>query len=148
MLATYPHQNANLDGLIIYQRVSHEIVDGILRRSSKAVRSSQTQMTGQVRSKQSHQLLQPLKQALEIERLVLVHCIEKISALDASDLKMKARKGSTYPLAEQKGKAINMQSVQDHLRELNMRFLTDKELKNCLLLEELFAYIHKRIVHF
>ena len=31
---------------------------------------------------------------------------------------------------------------------MTLRFLTDKELKNSLLLVELFAYVHKRIVYF
>jgi len=40
---------------------------------------------------------QPLKQALELEKQVLTHEIEKIAALDATDLKLKPRKGSNYP---------------------------------------------------
>lgn len=41
-----------------------------------------------------------------------------------------------------------MQAQEDYVKELSMRFLTDKELKNSLLLVELFAYLRKRIVHF
>lgn len=41
-----------------------------------------------------------------------------------------------------------MQSQDDYSHELTLRFLTDKELKNCLLLVELFGYLRKRIVHF
>ena len=40
------------------------------------------------------------------------------------------------------------QTHEDYNRELSLRFLTDKELKNSLLLIELFAYLRKRIVHF
>ena len=80
-----------------------------------------------------------------MEKQVLLHCIEKIATLDASDLKLKPRKGSTYPNRE--GKHA-MQTVEDYERELNMRFLTDKELKNTLLLVELFSYIKKRITFF
>ena len=40
-----------------------------------------------------------------------------------------------------------MQSTDDYEKELTLRFLTDKELKNSLLLVELFAYIRKRIIH-
>ena len=58
---------------------------------------------------------------------------------------MKPRKGSTYPVRE--GKAP-MQTTEDYNKELNLRFLTDKELKNCFLLTELFAYFRKRIVYF
>ena len=87
--------------------------------------------------------MQPLKQALEAEKAVLTHCIEKIAALDAADLKLKPRKGSTYPVHKQQ-----MQTQADYNHELALRFLTDKELKNSLLLVELFAYFHKRIVYF
>ena len=38
--------------------------------------------------------------------------------------------------------------MEDYQKELTMRFLTDKELKNCLLLVELFTYVKKRIVYF
>ena len=41
-----------------------------------------------------------------------------------------------------------MQSLDEYSRELTLRFLTDKELKNSLLLVELFSYIRKRIVYF
>jgi hypothetical protein len=76
---------------------------------------------------------------------LLSHEIEKISALDATDLKLKPRKGSTYPGKE--GQAA-MQSVEDYTKDLTLRFLTDKELKNCLLLVELFSYLKKRLVYF
>ena len=39
LLSSFPHQNASLDSLIIYQRVAHEIVDGILKRVCKVTRS-------------------------------------------------------------------------------------------------------------
>lgn len=90
-----------------------------------------------------------------------MHSIEKIAALDAADLKLKPRKGSTYPIREQFSSSSSasqpagegkqggyMQSVTDYNRELTLRFLTDKELKNSLLLIELFSYIRKRIVYF
>lgn len=99
-----------------------------------------------------------------------MHCIEKIAALDAADLKLKPRKGSTYPIRGEnsskhsastgaatgdtaaatisKSSQSFMQTVADYNRELTLRFLTDKELKNSLLLVELFAYIRKRIVYF
>ena len=70
-----------------------------------------------------------------------MHSIEKISALDAADIKLKPRKGSTYPV--KKGKPT--QTVEEYDRELAMRFITDKQLKNSLLLVELFAYLKKRI---
>ena len=76
---------------------------------------------------------------------MLTHSIEKIAALDAADLKLKPRKGSTYPVRQGQSQ---MQSVDDYCRELNLRFLTDKELKNSLLLVELFGYLKKRIVFF
>jgi len=65
--------------------------------------------------------------------------------LDAADLKLKPRKGSTYPVREGQGTA---QSAEDYDRELKLRFLTDKELKNSLLLNELFGYLRKRIFFF
>ena len=86
-----------------------------------------------------------------------MHSIEKIAALDAADLKLKPRKGSTYPIREHNSSTTTtttenkqgyMQSVTDYNRELALRFLTDKELKNSLLLIELFSYIRKRIVYF
>ena len=40
-----------------------------------------------------------------------------------------------------------MQTPEDYSEELSKRFLTDKELKNSLLLLELFAYLHKRIMY-
>ena len=70
-----------------------------------------------------------------------MHSIEKISALDAADIKLKPRKGSTYPV--KKGKQT--QTVDEYNRELATRFVTDKQLKNSLLLVELFAYLKKRI---
>lgn len=86
---------------------------------------------------------------------MLTHCIEKIAALDAADLKLKPRKGSTYPVRETKPSAATdtskqpfMQSNEDYNRDLTLRFLTDKELKNSLLLVELFSYIRKRIIYF
>ena len=87
----------------------------------------------------------PLRQAIELEKALLSHSIEKIAALDAADLKMKPRRGSTYPVREGQAPA---QTHEDYNRELSLRFLTDKELKNSLLLVELFAYLRKRIVHF
>ena len=39
ILAAYPHQNANLDVLVLYQRIAHEIIDGLLKRVCKVVRS-------------------------------------------------------------------------------------------------------------
>ena len=42
----------------------------------------------------------PLRQAIELEKALLSHSIEKIAALDAADLKMKPRRGSTYPVRE------------------------------------------------
>lgn len=95
-----------------------------------------------------------MKLALEAEKAILTHCIEKIAALDAADLKLKPRKGSTYPVrdtntsATKDSKQPSIQSVADYSRELTLRFLTDKELKNSLLLVELFSYIRKRIVYF
>jgi len=41
-----------------------------------------------------------------------------------------------------------MQTAEDYSEELSKRFLTDKELKNSLMLLELFAYLRKRIVYF
>ena len=74
-----------------------------------------------------------------------MHSIGKIAALDASDLKRKPRRGSTYPVREGFG---SMQSVEEYNEELKKRFLTDKELKNSLLLLELFTYLRKRIFSF
>lgn len=39
ILASFPHQNANLDSLVLYQRISHEIVDGLLRKVCKGARA-------------------------------------------------------------------------------------------------------------
>ena len=95
-----------------------------------------------------------MKQALDSEKAILTHCIEKIAALDAADLKLKPRKGSTYPVRDTKSSSSKdnkqplMQSLDEYSRELTLRFLTDKELKNSLLLVELFSYIRKRIVYF
>ena len=41
-----------------------------------------------------------------------------------------------------------MQSLDDYNSELTKRFLTDKELKNSLLLLEFFTYLRKRIFSF
>ena len=82
---------------------------------------------------------------LAFEKAILTHSIEKIAALDAADIKLKPRKGSNYPGKE--GQSA-MQTVEDYHRELTLRFLTDKELKNCLLLIELFSYLKKRIYLF
>lgn len=86
-----------------------------------------------------------LRQALDLEKALLMHSIEKIAALDATDLKRKPRKGSTYPVREGFG---TMQTAEDYIEELSKRFLTDKELKNSLMLLELFAYLRKRIMYF
>ena len=94
---------------------------------------------------QKFKQFQPVQQALDIEKAILRHSIEKISAIDASDIKLKPRKGSTYPVRIGKPP---MQTAEDFSKDLNNRFLTDKELKNCLLLIELFAYLRKRIVYF
>ena len=93
-----------MDVLVLYQRISHEIIDGLLKRVSKVSRNHVTQnLTSTSTSKgsvvsQKFKQMQPLKQALEAEKAVLTHCIEKIAALDAADLKLKPRKGSTYPI--------------------------------------------------
>ena len=45
-----------------------------------------------------------------------MHCIEKIAALDAADLKLKPRKGSTYPIrAENKAAAAIADSKQSYM---------------------------------
>lgn len=88
---------------------------------------------------------QTLKQALDIEKEVLTHSIEKIAALDATDLKLKPRKGSNYPVKEGQNA---IQPLEEYNKELTQRFLTDKETKICLLLVELFAYLKKRLTYF
>ena len=99
LIASYPHQNASFDSLIIDQRVSHEIVDGLLRRVCKVARSDRNREAIRQNKSVSQRFKnqQPLKQALELEKQVLTHEIEKIAALDATDLKLKPRKGSNYP---------------------------------------------------
>ena len=86
-----------------------------------------------------------MRLALDFEKAILTHSIGKIAALDAADLKRKPRKGSTYPVREGFG---TMQNLEDYNEELMKRFLTDKELKNSLLLLELFTYLRKRIFSF
>ena len=99
LVATFPHQNASLENLVIYQRVAHEIIDGLLKRVCKATRAGGPD--GSVSQKFNKHL--PLRQALDLEKAVLTHSIEKIAALDAADLKLKPRKGSTYPVREGQG---------------------------------------------
>jgi hypothetical protein len=53
--------------------------------------------------------------------------MEKIAALDTTDIKLRVRRFSTYPCKD--GGIEQMQSPEDYSKELSLRFLTDKEHK-------------------
>ena len=86
--------------------------------------------------------LEAFKRALDLEKQMILSYIEKIASLDAADIKLKPRRGSTFP---SKDGINNIQSLEEYQKELSLRFFTDKELKNVLLIIQFFSYMNKRI---
>ena len=96
-----------------------------------------------------------LKLAMNFEKQMLTTCISKIADLDA-DVRVRGRRGATFP--SQLGYGTNwdgtdkhqswIQSQEDYAQELSLRFLSDKEVKISLLMDNLLAYLSKRIHNF
>ena len=86
---------------------------------------------------------------------MLTTCISKIADLDA-DVRVRGRRGATFP--SQLGYGTNwdgtdkhqswIQSQEDYEQQLSLRFLSDKEVKISLLMDDLMAYLSKRIANF
>ena len=46
---------------------------------------------------QNNRSLEAFKRALDLEKQIILSYIEKIASLDAADIKLKPRRGSTFP---------------------------------------------------
>ena len=77
-----------------------------------------------------------------MEKQLVLCYLEKIASLDAADIKIKARRGSTFP---SKDGIDNIQSLEEYQKELSLRFFTDKELKNVFLIMQFFTYMSRRL---
>jgi len=78
---------------------------------------------------------------LEFEQRLLAKIIDKIAMLDA-EVKIRGRKGATFPSQNLNHK---MQTEEEFVKEISLRFYSEKELKINLVLGGLMEYIGERL---
>jgi len=98
---------------------------------------------------------EPIRRAIGFERDLIAKIVDKVAALDA-EVKIRGRRGATYPSqlghnVSKEGAVIKKQSwIQSHdefAKDLEHRFLSDKEVKLSLMIEGLFEYLHERLIN-
>lgn len=99
---------------------------------------------------------EPIRRAIQLEKDLLAQIIDRVAALDA-EVKIRVRRGATYPSqlghnVSKEGAIVKkqswIQSQEDYTNDLQHRFLSDKEVKVNLMNEQLFEYLHSRLVNF
>ena len=78
---------------------------------------------------------------LEFEQRLLAKIIDKIAMLDA-EVKIRGRKGATFPSQNLNHK---MQTEEEFVKEISLRFYSEKEVKINLVLGGLLEYIGERL---
>ena len=85
-----------------------------------------------------------LEQVLKFEQDLMGKVIDKIATLDA-EVKLRGRKGAAFPSQIASNK---MQTMNEYMQEVSLRFYSEKEVKINLMMQGLMGYLSNRILNF
>lgn len=107
LVKAFPHHASNFDAIAVYQKFAYSLIEKLLKQCVKEMytsQNSQTSLSGIF--KQEAKRSAPLRQTLEFEQQLLGKVVDKIAMLD-SEVKIRGRKGATFPSANKNHRIQN-----------------------------------------